>query len=324
MFEAELKDSKEKLKKLTDELPKKLPEAPSGTKNRVEKLDEVIKERDALKTSMEGVESLLAKLRSRADQADRMELEISNLKRELQRCSRGAAGDASPKQRVESACKQCRRYADELNQRESLLEAEIKRSNETEAEKNVLRQRVRSIDVMEAELIVYRTKFEEYECKLLKLKELMVQADMNDREIRELKCKLEETERLLKNCDLHCEDLIVSFLNYLQENFSSIISMSTETNREARNGFEGKRRLHRLHHSTTPAVSAVAEESYKLRTHTSGQGSDYRPPDEPRRRAIELQMWLRQLRVWKHVSNRIKMWPNDRVIIRRFSMFRNR
>lgn len=183
-------------------------------KNKAGKYEEVLKERNDFKAQlcrMKGIDEVLNKLKKRADEADRMQEEIDKLTRELQR--RGAAGDEAPKQRVESACKQCRRYAEDLSRVESLLEAEIQKNVATEAERNFLRQRVRGMDVLEAELILYKTKYDESECKLMMLKELMVKADMNEKLIRELKKKLAESECLLRNSDAHCDDLIVSFAN---------------------------------------------------------------------------------------------------------------
>lgn len=167
---------------------------------------------------MQGVEEILNKLRARADEADRMEEQIARLTRNLQRCNLGASGDESPQPRVRSACKQCSNYADEVHQIKSRLDSEIQNNISTEAERDFLRQRVRALDVREAEMILYKTKYEESECKLMLLKELLVRADMNAKELRELRSKLLESECKLKEADQHIEDLIVSFK--LEKRFS--------------------------------------------------------------------------------------------------------
>lgn len=128
-------------------------------KKRSEMLDHVVKERDVLKVQlcqMVGISDVLHKLKCRADQADEMEQEIIQLRRDLQRS--GAAGDEIPKKRLDSACKQCHAYAEELERSESNLEAEIKKNCATEAERNFLLERCRTIDVMQAEFILYKVK----------------------------------------------------------------------------------------------------------------------------------------------------------------------
>lgn len=130
------------------------------TENRGQTLEEVTKERNKLKETLckiMGVSDLLRKLRERADEADQMESEINKLKRELQRCGYGAAGDNLPKRHdVKSECNQCEKYADDLSNSESVLEIEIKKSSEMEAERNFLRERVRASEVTEAECLLYK------------------------------------------------------------------------------------------------------------------------------------------------------------------------
>lgn len=183
-FESQLKDSEIQLQKLKENQQEKeekikrmnremeelkcnssvqmeTEQAFNEIKNRATMFDEVVKERNILKNQlckMIGISDVLQKLKTRADESDQMEQEIAKLKRELQRCGYGAAGDDIPKRRFTSACRQCQKYADELGIRESTLEAEIKKNVETEAERNFLRERVRAIDVMEAELILYKVK----------------------------------------------------------------------------------------------------------------------------------------------------------------------
>lgn len=164
--EKQLKD--ETLKSMNQELealkcspsvPIETEEAWQQIKNRDEMFDNVVSERNQLKNQlckMAGISDVLRKLKSRADEADQMEQEVDRLKRELQRF--GASGDHAPKKRVESACKQCHKYADEIARSESSLEAEIRKNVSMEAERNFLRERVRTIEVMEAELILYKVR----------------------------------------------------------------------------------------------------------------------------------------------------------------------
>lgn len=170
--ESKLKESETKLQQLKQERQKKdgniksmqqcSPSVKVETaKASSEMLDEVVKERDKLKESlcrMMGVSQILHNLRTRADQADELETENCSLKRELQRYGYGAAGDTVPKNPADSSCRQCDKYADDLNRSESVLESEIERSYVTEAERNILRERVRALEVKEAESILYKVK----------------------------------------------------------------------------------------------------------------------------------------------------------------------
>jgi chromosome segregation ATPase len=159
-YEEKLKSSEIELKRLKEDLEK-----------RDEPYEKVVSERNELKShlcQLAGVEELLRKLKARADEADRLELELANLSRSYQRLGPGAAGDELSVKRVQSACKQCHKYANELAQSESMLEAEIKRNDDQEAERRFLRERVRSIDVMEAELILFKVcNFYSFTCALL-------------------------------------------------------------------------------------------------------------------------------------------------------------
>jgi hypothetical protein len=130
-------------------------------KDRAAMLEEVEKDRNALKDQlcrMVGVEDLLRKLKKRADEADLMEQEIVRLKRELQKSGK-TQSDSRPTTKETSkilSCPNCVKISDDLESSEAALAAEIKRSNEIEAERNFLRQKTRTIDVLEAELILYK------------------------------------------------------------------------------------------------------------------------------------------------------------------------
>lgn len=121
--------------------------------------ENIVRERDELKAQLckiSGVENLLKKLKKRADEADELEQKVECLKRELQQCGYGAAGDKGTVNRVKSCCKQCQEYSVELDRTNYILGEEIKKCNKSQAEVNFLRARVRTIDVMEAELILYK------------------------------------------------------------------------------------------------------------------------------------------------------------------------
>lgn len=128
-------------------------------KQRSEMLGQVTQERDALKAQlckMIGISDVLHKLKCRANEADMMEQELIQLKRELERNSHVATSDDIEKKRIDSACKQCQKYVSELEKSESILDSEIKKNCSTEAERNFLREKCRTIDVMQAELILYK------------------------------------------------------------------------------------------------------------------------------------------------------------------------
>lgn len=181
---AKLKDSEIKLAKLNDEKRRKEESAKSmqqelddlkcnnstasvdvdraweEIKSRANLLDGVVKERNALKEQlckMIGISEVLRQLKERADQADCMEQEIEKLKRELQR--NGASGDAQSKKRPDSGCKHCHKFCDDLERTQCMLQCEIDKNVQTEAERNFLRERVRALDITEAELIFYKVRF---------------------------------------------------------------------------------------------------------------------------------------------------------------------
>lgn len=184
-FEAQLKDSKAKLCQLQDDhqfkeqslkcmkmsleqlrcspsLPIEVEKAWLEITDRDQMLQQVVEERNKLKDQlcqMIGISEVLQKLKTRADEADCLEQEVSRLSRELQRCGHGAAGDGGFKKRPESSCKQCNKYAEEIERAMSALEEEMCKNTVTEAERNFLRERLRTMEVTEAELICYKVGF---------------------------------------------------------------------------------------------------------------------------------------------------------------------
>lgn len=262
-YESKLRDSEAQLKRLQNEqiskqeMMKKLEkevselrcsssvkidteQAWTDIKNRSDLYDGVVKERNALKDQlckMSGVDDVLRKLKKRADEADKMEEKVTKLERELQRFGYGPAGDEIPKRRVDSACKQCHKYANDLHRSETMLDAEIQKNVKTEAEANFLRTRVRTIDVMEAELILYKvkslkiyfnftisifqqTKYEESSCKLMGLKEASALAEIGEKQVRDLKQQLTVAESQLKESERHAGELIAS-----HDIFATLISI---------------------------------------------------------------------------------------------------
>lgn len=132
-------------------------------KNRSQMLDDVVQERNKLKENlckMMGFSEILHRMRDRANQADLLETEVDKLRRELERIGYGAAGDSAPKKRPETSCKQCDKIADDLSRSEGVLENALKKLSCFEAERNILRERVRALEVMEAEYILYKVNFE--------------------------------------------------------------------------------------------------------------------------------------------------------------------
>lgn len=133
----------------------------SRIRNREKKLEEFERERNAMKDQlcrMAGAEDLLRKLKKRADEADLMEQEISQLKRELQKSGKNQYDKhpAVSETTKVKGCPVCENSSDALENSKAVLDAEIRRSNEIEAERNFLREKARTIDVMEAELILYK------------------------------------------------------------------------------------------------------------------------------------------------------------------------
>ena len=122
--------------------------------NRSKLLDEVSEERNILKDQlckMAGIESLLKKLKSRADDADRLELELNRLRNEK-----------TMKTKTFSTHQE-----EFLNQNKVPIHHEYRehqehdnhRNSEIEAERNFLKQKLKMMDTMEAELILYKVIF---------------------------------------------------------------------------------------------------------------------------------------------------------------------
>lgn len=181
-FAVQLMDSKAKLSRLQDDtkrkdqslkcmkasleqlkcspsLPIDVEQAWLEINDRDQILQQVVGERNKLKDQlcqMIGISEVLRKLKKRADQADCFEQEVSRLNRELQRCGHGAAGDGGCKKRPESSCGQCDKYAEEAERAVCALEEEICKNTATEGERNFLRERLRAMEVTEAELICYK------------------------------------------------------------------------------------------------------------------------------------------------------------------------
>ncbi|KAG5670929.1 hypothetical protein PVAND_001158 [Polypedilum vanderplanki] len=221
-YQTMLKESEEKLKRLSD----------IQTQNNDE---EIIKTLRAQLENFSNVDSLMKKLQERANEADRMESEINNLKRDLQKCGHGASGDKIKvtQSQIDNfsamQCSQCQLYKNELNDSKSLLDMQEKRNIESEAEINFLKNRMRMIEVMEAELILYKTKYEECECTLMNLKEILIKAEMNEKQLKEsreeleiVRCQLQESEmqnqnslRLIEqfNNDLKERDIYINSIN---------------------------------------------------------------------------------------------------------------
>ncbi|CAG9806856.1 unnamed protein product [Chironomus riparius] len=184
-------------------------------KKRTEKYEEIIKERDELKlelSKMANVEDLLKKMKIRADEADQMEKEIKQLKNDLQRCGHGGSGDRlkiEPNRvNSETQCSQCQKFIVELRESRSMLELKERKCIEFEAERNFYMQRAEMIRCMEAELILYKTKYEECECKLLSLKEVVIKAEINEMKLRASQSKLKTMEYQLLESEQQNECLI--------------------------------------------------------------------------------------------------------------------
>lgn len=166
----QLKEDKKKSDEKIESMQKEIEESRSiffertqsweETKKRSEMFDGVLNERNALQEQlckMYGISNVLRKFKTRADEADIMEQEIHKLRRDLKKASIGA-GDESSRTRVKSFCDQCRKNSEELEKYDSMLETEIQKNVSSEAEKNFLRERVRMMDVMQAELLCYKVK----------------------------------------------------------------------------------------------------------------------------------------------------------------------
>ncbi|XP_070507571.1 girdin-like [Chironomus tepperi] len=184
-------------------------------KARTEKYEEIIKERDELKlelSKLSNVEELLKKMKIRADEADQMEKEIAQLKNDLQKCGHGGSGDRlkiePTRVNSDTQCSQCQQYVAELRESRSMLELKEQKCIEFEAERNFWKQRAEMIRCMEAELILYKTKYEECECKLLNLKEVIIMAEMNEVKLRESQNRLKTMECQLMESEQQNECLI--------------------------------------------------------------------------------------------------------------------
>lgn len=123
--------------------------------NRSQTLDDVIKERNILKDQlckMAGMEALLKKLKSRADDAVRLEQEINRLRKEKVIKTETYSGhqDESPKHDSQEY-----RYS-EHESAHSELHIDNHRFSEIEAERNFLKNKLKIMDTMEAELILYK------------------------------------------------------------------------------------------------------------------------------------------------------------------------
>lgn len=213
---AKLKDFETEIQKLREEQKK------NEDKIKSEISDAAVEERNKMNenlSKMMGISQLLGKLRARADQADEMALEIIKLKQERHSWENG---DELPKKRDESACRQCDKYF-----------ADFRRiKTESEAERNFHRDRIHSLEVARAEFILYKVKsqscsiipyekdssfhrqmkYEDAECKVLKLKEILIKSESSGEQVRDLRPKLEEAELHLKESNCRIEELIVSFI----------------------------------------------------------------------------------------------------------------
>lgn len=110
--------------------------------NRSQMLDDVTKERNILKDQlckMAGIEALLKKLKSRADDADRLEQELNRLR-----------NNKSMKNEEFSSLQ------DENPDHHEYHDHDTHRYSEIEAERNFLKQKLKMMDTMEAELILYK------------------------------------------------------------------------------------------------------------------------------------------------------------------------
>lgn len=123
--------------------------------NRSQMLDDVINERNILKDQlckMAGMEALLKKLKSRADEADRFEHEINQLRKEkiIKTETFSSHQDESP----QHDSQEHRYYEPESTHSE--LRIDSHRFSEIEAERNFLKNKLKMMDTMEAELILYK------------------------------------------------------------------------------------------------------------------------------------------------------------------------
>ncbi|CAO1430916.1 unnamed protein product [Diamesa hyperborea] len=135
--------------------------------NRSQMLDDVIKERNILKDQlckMAGIETLLKKLKSRADDADRLEQELNRLRNK----------------KVMKAEEFSSHQQEEHNHFE-YHEPDNHRYSEIEAERNFLKNKLKVMDTMEAELILYKGTIE---CKELEIKEQEIYIESVNRRLK--------------------------------------------------------------------------------------------------------------------------------------------
>lgn len=202
-----LRDSEAKIKEQADMIA----DLKNGNSEEYEKL---LKERDALSEKLKHVkclESLMKKMKARADEADCMEEEIANLKRELEKCNKPSECGDKLKDDSELSCMKCQSYCEELEKLKQRIELEEKRSTESMAERNFLRQKTRTIDLIEAELILYKNNYDECECKIRALKEVICKNESAVRLNQQSMCQLKDAESRLMDAECENDCLIVSF-----------------------------------------------------------------------------------------------------------------
>lgn len=113
--------------------------------DRSQMLDDVIKERNILKDQlckMAGIEALLKKLKSRADDANRLEQELNRVRND--KCTENEEFSSHQNENPD-------RY-----EYHELKPDDNHRYSEIEAERNFLKQKLKMMDTMEAELILYK------------------------------------------------------------------------------------------------------------------------------------------------------------------------
>lgn len=172
-----------------------------------EEFDKVVKERDALRNKLKNMDEI----KKRADEADRMEQEIFNLKRELERCKPSPSENKKPA----SACANCNKNLNELHKLKQISSCVEKKSNEVITERNFLRQKMRTIDLLEAELILYKSKYEECECKIRSLKEMVCKGEQGMRLFQQAQSDIKEMEEKIHECENQNGNLVVSGINFL-------------------------------------------------------------------------------------------------------------
>ncbi|CAO1424222.1 unnamed protein product [Diamesa serratosioi] len=163
--------------------------------NRSQMLDDVIKERNILQSQlckMAGIDVLLKKLKSRSDDADRLEHELKLLK------SKNHTNNPANK----PTTMQMQQFSSHLDDDDS------HRYSEIEAERNFLKQKLKMMDTMEAELIIYKNKYNECERKIMELKEMLCSSEANQKHLIDLEKKLTMAECELQDAERQIEELI--------------------------------------------------------------------------------------------------------------------